>query len=192
MKNTFMTLIIVLVGGLFITACDSYQQESRSEGANTSENTSLGTDIDDGVITTKVKAALLKDIGLESLDIKVETRKGTVQLSGFTENTNQIDRAIAIAQEIDGVRNVDNKMDIKTTDTSVGVKIDDSVITTKVKAALLSDPTIKGSDISVVTRDAEVQLSGFVENQAQIDRAIELAGKVDGVKNVTDEMSIKQ
>lgn len=188
MKSRFMTLTIILVGGLSIAACDSYQQESRSEGAKTS----LGTDIDDGVITTRVKAALLKDIGLESLDIKVETRKGTVQLSGFTENLNQIDRAIAIAQEIDGVRNVDNKMDIKTTDTSVGVKIDDSVITTRVKAALLSDPTIKGSDISVVTRDADVQLSGFVENQIQIDRAIELAGKVDGVKNVTDEMSIKQ
>ncbi|WP_430230116.1 BON domain-containing protein [Nitrosomonas communis] len=77
----------------------------------------------------------------------------------------------------------------------MGVKIDDSVITTKVKAALLSDPIIKSFDISVVTRDGEVQLSGFVENQTQIDRANEVAQKaqkVESVKNVLNKMSIKQ
>jgi hyperosmotically inducible protein len=108
------------------------------------------------------------------------------------DSQNQMDRAIAIAQEVKGVRNVDNKMNIKTRDTSVGTKVDDSIITTKVKTAFLSDPTIKSFDISVVTRDGEVQLSGFVENQTQIDRAIEVALEVEGVKNVLNEMSINE
>lgn len=103
-----------------------------------------------------------------------------------------MDRAIAVAQEVKGVKSVVNKMSLKSGDTSVGVKIDDGVITAKVKAALISDPIIESADISVVTRDGEVQLSGFVENQAQIDRAIEVAQEVEGVKNILDEMSIKQ
>ena len=83
-------------------------------------------------------------------------------------------------------------MNLKTTETTVGEKIDDSIITTKVKAALMGESGIKSSDIGVVTRDGQVQLSGFVENQTQIDRATEVARGVEGVKNVINEMSIKK
>jgi hyperosmotically inducible protein len=187
-KNRLIILAIMVVGSLSIAGCG----KSGDKEPLTEAKTTVGTEIDDSVITTKVKSALLKDTGLESLDIKVETRRGEAQLSGFVDSQNQMDRAIAIAQEVKGVRNVDNKMNIKTRDTSVGTKVDDSIITTKVKTAFLSDPTIKSFDISVVTRDGEVQLSGFVENQTQIDRAIEVALEVEGVKNVLNEMSINE
>lgn len=188
-KNRIIVLTIMLIGGLSITGCG----KSGDKGPQTETKTTVGTEIDDTVITTKVKSALLKDTGLESLDIKVETRKGVVQLSGFVDSQNQMDRAMTVAQGIDGVSNVDNKIRIKARDTSVGAKVDDSVISTKVKAALISDPIIKSFDIGVVTRDGEVQLSGFVEDQTQIDRAIELAREVENVKNVLDDqMSIKK
>lgn len=76
--------------------------------------------------------------------------------------------------------------------TTMGTKIDDSVVTTRVKSALLSDASIKSFDIAVVTRKNEVQLSGFVDNQAQIDRAIEITRGVEGVESVSNKMSIKQ
>ncbi len=76
--------------------------------------------------------------------------------------------------------------------TTAGTEIDDSVITTKVKAALLADPDIKSFDIAVETRKGEVQLSGFVDSQAQIDQAIAIAQKVDGVTSVGNAMSIKK
>ena len=76
--------------------------------------------------------------------------------------------------------------------TSVGTEIDDGVVTAKVKSALLADPSIKSFDIAVVTRKGEVQLSGFVDIQAQIDHASELARAVDGVKSVANEMSVKK
>ncbi|MGA8004596.1 MAG: BON domain-containing protein [Burkholderiales bacterium] len=76
--------------------------------------------------------------------------------------------------------------------TTVGTEIDDSVITTKVKAALLADPDIKSFDIAVETHKGEVQLSGFVNSQEQIDQAIEIAKKVEGVTNVGNGMSIKK
>lgn len=188
-KNRLIVLTIMLIGGLSIAGCG----KSGDKGPQTETKTTVGTEIDDTVMTTKVKSALLRDTGLESLDIKVETRKGVVQLSGFVDSQNQMDRAMAVAQGVDGVSNVDNKIRIKAKDTSVGAKIDDSVITTKVKAALISDPIIKNFDIGVVTRDGEVQLSGFVEDQTQVDRAIEVAREVEGVKNVLDDqVSIKK
>lgn len=188
-KNRLIVLTIMLIGGLSIAGCG----KSGDNGPQTETKTTVGTEIDDTVMTTKVKSALLRDTGLESLDIKVETRKGVVQLSGFVDSQNQMDRAMAVAQGVDGVSNVDNKIRIKAKDTNVGAKIDDSVITTKVKAALISDPIIKNFDIGVVTRDGEVQLSGFVEDQTQVDRAIEVAREVEGVKNVLDDqVSIKK
>ena len=80
----------------------------------------------------------------------------------------------------------------ETASTTVGSQIDDSVVTTRVKSALLGDPNIKSFDIAVVTRKGVVQLSGFVNNQDQIDRAVAIAHDVPGVHSVTNKMSIKQ
>jgi len=76
--------------------------------------------------------------------------------------------------------------------TTIGTEIDDSVMTTRIKSALLADPDIKSFDFNVETRKGEVQLSGFVDNQSQIDRAIETARGIEGVRNVRNEMSIKK
>jgi len=76
--------------------------------------------------------------------------------------------------------------------TSAGTEIDDGIVTAKVKSALLADPDVKSFDIAVVTRKGEAQLSGFVDNQTQIDHATELARAVDGVKSVANEMSAKK
>ena len=157
-----------------------------------SAKTTVGTEIDDTVVTTKVKSALLADADIKSFDLKVETRKGAVQLSGFVDNQAQIDRAIAATQAVEGVKSVENGITLKDGKATVGNTVDDGIITTKVKSALLADPNVKSFDIAVVTRKGEVQLSGFVDNQAQIDQAIELARKVEGVANVGNEMSIKK
>jgi hyperosmotically inducible protein len=61
-----------------------------------------------------------------------------------------------------------------------------------VKTALLADADVKGTDISVETNKGEVMLSGFVGNQAQIDKAVQLASAVEGVKNVNNKMTVKQ
>lgn len=76
--------------------------------------------------------------------------------------------------------------------TTLGTEIDDSVVTTRVRSALLADPNIKSLDIVVVTRKDEVQLSGFVNSQSQIDRALEVARSIEGVRGVRNEMSIKK
>jgi hypothetical protein len=73
----------------------------------------------------------------------------------------------------------------------VGEALDDTTITAKVKAALFQAPDVKGLDVKVETVKAVVQLSGFVTSQLQIDKAVEVAKGVRGVRDVQNKMSVK-
>jgi len=77
------------------------------------------------------------------------------------------------------------------TSEGTGEYVDDSVITTKVKAAIYNEPTLKSSEINVVTFKGVVQLSGFVNSQSDINKAVEVARGVKGVKSVKDDMRNK-
>lgn len=72
-----------------------------------------------------------------------------------------------------------------------GEYLDDTVITTKVKAAILNEPTLKSAEINVETFKGVVQLSGFVSSSASISKAIEVAKGVTGVKSVKNSMHLK-
>lgn len=156
-----------------------------------SASTTVGTQIDDTVVTTKVKSALLGDPDIKSLDLQVETRKGVVQLSGFVDSQTQVNRAIATASGVEGVNSIENNISLKDGKSTVGNAVDDGIITTRVKSALLADPDVKSFDIAVVTRKGEVQLSGFVDNQSQIDQAVAVTSRIAGVTGVGNEMSVK-
>ena len=152
----------------------------------------MGTQVDDAVITSGVKSALLGDEAIKSFDLQVETRKGTVQLSGFVDSQAQIDQALAITRSVAGVTEIENGVTLKGTPSTVGTKIDDASVTGRVKTALLADPDIKSFDISVVTFKGEVQLTGFVNNQGQIDQAKKIASAAEGATSVKNELMVKQ
>jgi osmotically-inducible protein OsmY len=72
-----------------------------------------------------------------------------------------------------------------------GEYMDDSVITTKVKAAVMNEPTLKSAEINVETFKGVVQLSGFVNSEADINKAVEVARSVKGVSSVKNDMRLK-
>lgn len=72
-----------------------------------------------------------------------------------------------------------------------GEYVDDSVITGKVKAEIFKDDSLKSAEINVETFKGEVQLSGFVNSQADINRAAEVARSVAGVTSVKNDMRVK-
>jgi hyperosmotically inducible protein len=76
--------------------------------------------------------------------------------------------------------------------TTVGTRVDDTVVTSRVKAALLADADIKSLDISVATVQGEVQLSGMVDTQRQIDQAGQVARNAEGSVSVKNDIRIKQ
>lgn len=69
--------------------------------------------LDDATVTAKVKAELIKDAGMDGIDISVETHKGQVILSGFVNNGEQLLRAVHIASGVDGVQSVKNALVIR-------------------------------------------------------------------------------
>jgi len=74
---------------------------------------------------------------------------------------------------------------------SSGQYIDDSAITTKVKAAIFNDQSLKAFQINVKTFKGEVQLSGFVDSAQSAKKAGEVARGVEGVKSVKNDLIVK-
>ena len=73
----------------------------------------------------------------------------------------------------------------------IGEQLDDATLTAKVKTSLLQQPEVKGMQINVDSDRGVVQLSGFVESQTQIDKAVQIARGVSGVREVHNKMTIK-
>jgi hyperosmotically inducible protein len=179
-----------LAGILAITLASCGKTPDNAPSA--AQGSSMGDVIDNTVVTARIKSALMANPRINSYDFKVETRNGEVLLSGFVDTQEQLDLALKTVRAVDGVGTIQNNVILKGASATVGNKVDDGVITARVKAALLADTGIHSLDIRVVTRIDEVQLSGFVESQAQIDRAMELTKAIPGVRAVANTMAIKK
>jgi len=151
-----------------------------------------GTQLDDSIITTKVKTALMSDSASKGTETSVETRKGEVLLSGFVDSQAQADREVQLAKGVEGVQSVQNKLMVKDGKSTAGNVLDDSVITVKVKSALLADDRTRGTQFAVTTKKGVVQLSGFVDSPEEQARATAVARGVEGVQSVVNDTSIKK
>jgi len=101
-RNMFIACFVLLMLIATLVAC-----------ASTSKQEGTGEYVDDSVITTKVKSLLANDDFLKSFQITVETYKGTVQLSGFVDSQQAIDKAGEIARSVKGVKSVKNNLNVK-------------------------------------------------------------------------------
>jgi hyperosmotically inducible periplasmic protein len=88
--------------------------------AATDSSRSAGETVDDSVLATRVKTALLQDEMVKGTDVQVETYRGVVQLSGFVDNTEQASRAVELAQQVPGVASVKNDMRVKPPEAASG------------------------------------------------------------------------
>lgn len=77
------------------------------------------------------------------------------------------------------------------TQEGTGEYVDDVVITTKVKAAILGEATLKSAEINVETFKGRVQLSGFVSSRPEMETAVRVARTVKGVSGVANDMRMK-
>lgn len=76
--------------------------------------------------------------------------------------------------------------------TPIRTIVDDSILTTKIKAAMLANPGVKATEVSVETNSGEVTLSGAVSNQPEIEQAQQIANNVVGVKTVVNKLTLKK
>jgi hyperosmotically inducible protein len=149
-----------------------------------------GNMLDDSTVNASVKAALFGNKETPSAKVNVETYMGAVLLSGFVDSQAQKDAAGKTAQAVSGVKQVHNALLVMPS-TGMGAKLDDSLITGRVKSALVDHKDVESGQINVETRSGVVQLAGFVRTDAMRVLALEVAGRVSGVKRVEDAMIVR-
>lgn len=180
MNRTIAKIAVAAIAAVSLAACTATRTQK-----------SAGEQIDDSVLTGKVKTALIESSDTKAHQIDVETFRGTVQLNGFVDSATAKAAATRVASGVEGVKKVDNNLAIQDSKRSAGEVIDDGVITTKVKAALIADKNVKAHEVNVETREGVVQLSGFVDNAAAKSAAGETARAVSGVKDVRNDLRVK-
>ncbi|HEV7715130.1 MAG TPA: BON domain-containing protein [Steroidobacteraceae bacterium] len=179
-SKLLMTAVAVLALGSLTAACTP-----------TRTTKSAGEAVDDSVITAKVKTDLARDPKTSAYKIEVETFRGDVQLNGFVESAEMKTAATGVARSVKGVKKVENNLRIGG-DRSAGEVVDDAVITTKVKTALAADPVVAAHEVNVQTHEGVVMLAGFVDTGAQKSKATEVTKGVGGVRQVDNQLEVKQ
>jgi hyperosmotically inducible protein len=182
MKARILKLTAVMAMLAVASACSSTRTQQ-----------SAGEVIDDSVLTSKVKVALIDDPVTKAGQINVETYRGVVQLGGFVDNAQQKDQATKVARSVTGVKEVRNDLRVSTKpEATAGQGVDDSMLTASVKTKLMETSETKAHQINVGTQKGVVQLTGFVDSTTMKAKAGEIARSVDGVKEVRNDLEIRQ
>jgi hyperosmotically inducible protein len=182
MRNHFrLSLIPTLIVTVTLAAC-----------ASTATQQAPGEYLDDAGTSARVNTALMEDPLVKAGQVDVETFRGVVQLNGFIDSTAARDRATTVTRSVSGVHEVHNNLVVKTSERTVGTVVDDATITAKVKTALIGNEHTNAGQIDVETRQGVVQLSGFVNNADEKLTAGTLAGNIEGVHHVDNELEIKR
>jgi hyperosmotically inducible periplasmic protein len=151
---------------------------------------SAGTQLSDAEITSKVKAKLASDPDLYNVaSIDVDTNERVVRLSGHVDSSAEKAEAEKLARNTEDVRDVNNDIEIGGSRT-LGQGIDDSMITSKVKAKLAADAKMNPFNIDVDTDHGVVTLTGRVRNPSDKTAAERLAKDTSGVREVRNELSV--
>jgi len=148
----------------------------------------------DGWIGMKVKSALFFNRNVSAVNTEVDVTKGIVTLKGKADSQAQKDLTGEYAKDIDGVKGVDNQMTIgevvNKTETPKDNKIDDASITAQVKMAFLTHHSTSAFKTGVETTNGVVTLSGNAVDGAAKDMAAKVAGDIQGVTKVINNMTI--
>jgi len=143
----------------------------------------------DAWVTTKTKMALLTTEGVSGTAIDIDTVNGRVTLHGKVATQAEKDKAAAIAKGIDGVTEVRNLLQVVPEAQSKPVSVADSDLKDRIEKALKADQTVAKSSISVESvNNGVVLLSGNAASLNAHLRAIEVAGRVPGVRRVASEI----
>jgi hyperosmotically inducible periplasmic protein len=154
--------------------------------------------VEDATVVGSVKAALAIHRDLAARAIRVEADRGRVVLSGEVATEVERKEAGELAQSVDGVREVANRIDVdpgvasrSSDDRSLGERLDDVALLAKVRASLRLDRTTRPLDLDVSVRAGIVLVRGTVPTEEMRKRVIERVGSVGGVGKLDDELSVE-
>jgi len=148
----------------------------------------------DAWLITKVKSTLLFHRSVSAGSTEVDVKNGIVTLRGKAASQAQKDLTTEYARDVEGVKDVKNEMTVTKAakkSRSAGEKIDDASITAQVKMTLLYHRSTSTLNTSVATKKGVVTLTGKAKNGSEKELATKFANDVNGVKSVTNLMTIE-
>ena len=149
---------------------------------------SVGTMVDDSVISTTIKTRLFKDEFVNSRHIDVDVLNGRVFLIGVVKTASQKRMAADIARGVDGVRTVTNQLVVGKI--SAGQILDDTVLSSKIKAELIKAEGVKSQNVDVDVNKGVVTLTGIVSSAAEKNKILYITQKLAGNRGIVDNLSI--
>ena len=206
------TVLIILVGAAVGCAgCSPRDEAAAPEPVATS--TPAVTPVDDVLVTTQIEARYFTTPEVKAGTIDVSTSGGVVTLTGEVKSDAAKQQALAVARQVEGVRDVRDQLTVATPTAATsgtaaspeprpgetsgkaaaakpGEPAGAAWTTTKIQARYFADPDVKGRNIDVTTRDGVVTLSGRVETEAQRVKAVQIARGTDGVRAVQDSLTV--
>ncbi len=184
-------IALLLFSALFITGCGAAVVGGAAYGGYTSarDERSIGTMVDDSLISGKVTTRLISDEFVKSRHIDVDVLNGVVFLIGVVESESQKRMAADIARGVDGVRGVENQLHIGKT--SAGQVVDDTVLTSKIRTKLIQASDVKSTNIDIDTNNNVITLTGIVESYEEKNKVLHITRKVVGNRKIVDNLSVK-
>jgi osmotically-inducible protein OsmY len=146
-------------------------------------------------IGDRVKTTLLFHRSVSAIHTEVDVKDGNVTLRGVASSTAEKELATEYAKDVDGVKDVDNQMTVSPApakaERSASVKMDDASITAQVKLALLFHRSTSAIQTKIKTRNGVITVRGSAKNAAEKRLVSKIAGDIQGVVKVRNEMSIE-
>ena len=151
----------------------------------------VGEELDDATITTKVEAKLAGDPDVSAFNVDVDTNEGVVRLSGTVKHAEARTEAAKLARETEGVKRVINDIKISEEGRGAGDRLSDTEITTKIKAKITGNGDLNPFNINVDTKDGVVTLRGAVKTMEAKQAAERIARDTQGVKSVQNMLEVE-
>ena len=149
---------------------------------------SLGTMVDDSVISATVKIKMISDNSVKARQIDVDVLNGVVYLIGLVGSSSQKKMATDIAKGIKGVRRVENQLVIGKT--NVNQISNDIILTSKIRIQLLKDMDIRSTNIDVDTYNNIITLTGIVKSKKEKKKTLVIVQKVGGDRKIVDNLAV--
>lgn len=146
--------------------------------------------VDDSNVSAALASKYTLDSEIDRYRIDIDTLDGVVTLRGSVADAEQRKDAERIAKSTEGVHSVVNKLDVRPEPRSAKASFEDSWIVVMIDSKLVVDPEVRSRNVDVDVFEGVVTLSGIVETQAARAEAEDLAGSVDGVLKVVNELQV--
>ena len=190
MNSRYSLFSFALIIALTLTGCGAAVVGGAAYGGHkgATDERSIGTLMDDSVISTTIKTKMISDEFVKARHIDVDVLNGVVYLIGVVESSYQRRMAADIARGVDGVRRVENQLLVGKT--TLGQVLDDTVLTSKIRTELLKDPDIRSTNIDVDTNNNIITLTGIVKSQKEKEKTLYIVQKVAGNRQVVDNLTV--